>query len=693
MGTKNYVSELEYSDAKGLDTTSPENLMAPGYVREALNVNLGNTGGYIKRDGFTEAPHTVSGDKDFKVRQGFEFKIGSGDVQQLLYATDDFSESKIVRAFSNTTADIKTGFSLEGRPSFAQLKDTLFIFDNSGSIVPQVYEQEMLTNTRTMGIKAPLTAPANQVTSPSIGGSLEEGQYVYAYTYVFYYNNQLIAESSPSEPSEVITTTDTNKTITIDISALPSEYTGTNYSHLSKKIRIYRTFVNGNVLFLETEIAYSSTSHSSNTSDYALQSEQLSLDNTRLEDHSGYNEARFPVIARNRLFIFHPTANKGRFSKIGFNGPLPESFPVVNEFSVDGQFGAADAVIGAGQIKGIPIVLKERSIGRLEEVGLPDLGRNEDPVAYIYREISEHIGAVSHFAQTQVFDELIFLGRDNVYATDGQTIRPIARTIQETIKNCDFRGNRTYKLSAINDTKNRRIYIQVYKDTSALEPNLTLVGDYQQYPDFRWTTYGEGEDAETHPGIIAGCFFQTEATANGGLDIYFGNTSGNSKYYKMNTGTIDNQDPIYMKVVSRPYMFGQPMVQKLYKNARIFVQAADDSYWFSFCSIFDLGSEEEFCQDFKILGVGTTWDDYSWEYSVSELELHYEAQLINPSLPDAPDVPESDDLIWVGPGLQEKVYDPHRKAKTMQLVFKQTDANAPLTLLGWGVSGSIFSGI
>ena len=51
MGTKNYVQELEYSDAKGLDTTSPENLLAPGSmgttnhpmgVHETLVVQLQN---------------------------------------------------------------------------------------------------------------------------------------------------------------------------------------------------------------------------------------------------------------------------------------------------------------------------------------------------------------------------------------------------------------------------------------------------------------------------------------------------------------------------------------------------------------------------------------------------------------------------------------------------------------------------
>ena len=94
----------------------------------------------------------------------------------------------------------------------------------------------------------------------------------------------------------------------------------------------------------------------------------------------------------------------------------------------------------------------------------------------------------------------------------------------------------------------------------------------------------------------------------------------------------------------------------------------------------NLSIEEEKCQDFKILGMGTKWgpvigigllDGYEWSDG-------------NGATPD---------LIWSGPALSELTYDPHRKAKTMQLVFKQTTIDAPLTLLGWGVAGSIFSGL
>ena len=381
MGTKNYVQELEYSDAKGLDTTSPENLMAPGYVREALNVNIGSTGGYVKRSGFEETLDTPA--TGYNIRQGIEFKLSDGTTQTLLYATDNASAAYLGKVVTGSLVSVKSGFGFNGRPSFAQLSDSLFVFDGGKVLIPQVYEAQSAT--RDMGIDPPSTAPTG---TNAAGGDLEEGQYVYAYTYAFYYNNMLVAESSPSELSATIDTTSTNKTINLVLTALPT-YGNANLAHLDKKIRIFRTFVNGNVLFLEDEIQANLSAYASSMSDYALQSEQIALDNTRLTEYTDYDEARFPVIARNRLLVFHPSMNRGRFSKIGFNGPLPESFPVVNEFSVEGQFGAADAVVGAGQIKGIPIVLKERSIGRLEEVGLPDLGRDRKSTRLNSSHVSE----------------------------------------------------------------------------------------------------------------------------------------------------------------------------------------------------------------------------------------------------------------------------------------------------------------
>lgn len=680
MGTRNYIEELEYTEAKGLDTASPINLVAAGFVRQAKNVNLGVTGSYIKRDGYVQQFTQANAQNGYQVLQGIEFKNATV-VEKLLYLTDNITGKfgKIDNVFGTfnslqTLAGVDLSLDSTKRPSFAQVRDSLFYFDGSAEPeTPFVYEGNSLY-TRPLGIAAPSALSAG---APTGGGFLEEGDYIYAYTYAFYYGDQLIAESSPS-PLANVSTTATDKTTPLTLVAYPN-YTAPGLAHLTIMIRIWRTVVNGSVLFLETEIAGNLTSHNSNVSDDALLSEQMSFDNSQLTDE--YIKARFAVVARNRIIVFHPEQNRGRFSKVGFNGPLPESFPIANEFSVEGKYGAADALVGAGQIKGVPIILKERSIGRLEEVGLPDLANSEDNVTYIYREISEVTGAVSHHAQCQVFDELIFLGRDNVYATDGQNVRPIALQIQDIIKSADYSGNKAGKMSAINDTKNRRIYIQIFQSTSSSVPDLTLVGDYQQYPNFRWTTYEKGENSTVAPGIKAGCFFQTEATVSGGIDIYFGSADPIGQYYKMNTGTsdypadtwINGQAPakaIYMRLVSKPYMFSQPMVTKLYKQAKIFTLAANQSYQFEFGTQFDLDETTINLTSFSVLGSGTTWDNYNWSPPINNTTL-----------------------IWQGPALQEKRYHMHYKAQMMQLVFIQDDSNAPLTLLGWGVSGSIFSGI
>lgn len=681
MATRRYVEELEYNDAKGLDTASPINLVAPGYVREAKNVNLGSTGGYTKREGYVNQFTVLAAETGYSVLQGLEFK-NNNVTEILLYLTDNLVGrfGKIDDVFGTfsplkSLSNVPLTLDAAKRPSFAQIRDSLYYFDGSSEVeTPFVYEGNSFY-TRPMGIVAPAVEPSITLAN---GGNLEEGDYLYSYTYAFYYDNQLIAESSPA-PIAGVSTTSTDKVATLTL--IPyADYSLPGLSHLQIMIRIWRTVVNGSVLFLETEIQGNSATYTSDISDDALLSEQLSLDNSPLMDD--YTRARFPLVARNRLIVFHPTQSRGMFSKIGFNGPLPESFPVANEFTVGGKFGAADALVGAGQIKGIPIILKERSIGRLEEVGLPDLGNTADNVTFIYREISEVVGAISHHAQCQVFDELVFLGRDNVYATDGQNVRPIATQIQDLIKNADYSGNKAARTSAINDTKNRRIYIQLFKNTGSAYPDLTLVGDYQQYPNFRWTTYEAGVDAIAAPGLKVGCFFQTEATANGGLDILFGSADPVGQYYKMNTGDADYpggvKKAISMTLASRPYMFSQPMVTKLYKKAKVFVLAQDTTTQFEFGARFDLEEDTEELSTQNIIGTGSVWagniaspNDYLW---------------VGTSI-------VSNSLIWQGPDLQEKIYQLHRKAQMMQFVCYQDDADAPLTLLGWGVSGSIFSGI
>lgn len=745
MSTRNYVEDLEYLDAKGLDTAAPINLMQQGFVREAINVNLGTTGGYIKRDGYTEQTLVwPPGFTTYVIRAAIQYRNTDSanliqPIQTLVFGRNNqngvfgfinefapvsgynpaqdpefkpFSRYRSLGGGSYVTEQID--LNQTNRPSFAQIGNGLYYFDGSGEAeTPFVYEANTDEFVRPLGIAAPTTIITG---TPQLAGSLEVGQYLYSYTYVFIdREGNEIAESSPKGISDTVTTTTANRQVQLSFSAFPDYAlrTQNDLQHFGGnggvKIKLYRTVVNGSILFLlDDPIQGDQSTYTDNIPDASLQAEQISLDNSRLSSYAEYNKARFPVVARNRLLVFHPQQNKGRFSKIGPNGPLPESFPVQNEFSVEGKFGASDAVVGAGQIRGIPIVFKERSIGRLEEVGIPDIGNNEDSVIFVYREISETTGGISHFAQTQVFEELIFLSRDNIYATNGEQVRPIATQIQNIIRRIDFSGSRPSEFSAINDTKNRRIYIQVYKQVGSTNLDLTLVGDYQQYPNFRWTTYeGKPGDAVA-PGIVASAFFQTEATlgAGGGLEVYFADAATAGKYYKMNSGQSDDGKDIQLKLVTRPYMFTQPMLKKLYKTAKIWAEAQDTSYQFQFGAIFNLDDNEVISTPFTVPGGGTKWDNTGanttiWIYNAAEVTAYNtfkaaklaedpsDTRFTTPVAPGQNTTP----LTWAGNLLNEYKYSVHRKAETMQLVFTQNSKNAPLTLLGWGVSGSIFSGI
>jgi hypothetical protein len=666
MGRNNYVEELEYSIAQGVDTTSPVSLLQPGYVRQALNTNIGTTGGYVKRDGCVKQLTTPwSG---LAIRNGVEYRMLNGTTQKLVFGTNDVGIAKLGKLDGvGGVSDLVTGLSASNRLAFAQIDERLYAFNGDSVNAPFVYEG---ITTRELGLDPPTNAPTG---SGSTGGSLDEGPYIFSYTYAIRNSTtfQIIAESSPSDFLNLTLTSGQNRAILGVVASLQ-----TVSGSLEIVIRIWRTVPNGSVPFLADTVPNVTGNINVDAADAELDTRQLELDNSRLEIFDGYTKAKYPVIARNRLFVVHENRNEARFSKISQNGPMIESFPALNLSSLEGIHGASDKVVGLGQINGVPIVLKERSVGRLEEVGLPDITQAEDLVTYIYREISQTIGGVDHFAQCQVFEELVFLGKDNVYATDGQRIRPIAPLIQETIRGCDFRPNKKNKVSMTNDTKFRRIYIQVFENQASSEPTLTLVGDYQRYPDFRWTFYSKGTDSTTHPGFRAGSFFQLTNDTDGSLETYFGNSNKDGNLYKMNTGTFDDDNGtergIFFKVISRPYMMGAPLITKLYKRVRIFAQATDDTYQLEFCSIFDLSSEEEFCEDFTIPGTGNNWDEHNWV--------------------DDPET-EADPLVWAGPALAELEYDPHRKAKFMQLVFNQPDKDAPVTLLGWGVSGSIFSGI
>lgn len=642
MSLRNFAPDFEYSTPMGLDTTSPIATVPQGYVREATNYNLGYSGGYSKRDGYVNRLSEVWTGKS--ITQGVEFTPTGGVRTPIVFGTDGTASGGAYGFVdSGTVTPISTGLSGTVRPNFVQFSGLLFFFN--GFDDAQLYDG---SSVRQVGITAPTSGPT--VSSQTTGGSLVLlGTYTAAYTY---YNSVTGAESSPSPLLPNTTLTGSNNKL--NLSLTPGD------SGTADTIRVYRTVANGNALFLDGTASISATSYALSVADAAL-GIQIELDNSRLADLAP--NAVYPTVADNRIFVKSGT-NEIRHSKIGQSGPMPESFEAKGVTSTIGKLGSNDDIVGINRINQLPIALKQYSIGRLDPFGLPDNTQAVDNVGYTYREISDTIGAVGHNSAVQVMEELLFLGRDNIYATDGIKVRPIADSIQATIRTLGFTPTQQTLMSAENDTVKRRVYFQVFSNPEATAPDMTIVGDYQRYPQFRWTFYEKGPNAVTHPGIVAGCMFRITDSSSGLPDMYFGNSKSNGKLYQMDFGSNDDGAPIYARLVTRPYFGGNPLFFKLFKKGEFQVQGNGNNYNATVCAIYDLTGTEEECIPLSLFAGGCLWDDPSSLW---------------------------DTATWTDEAVLSLDYFMHRKAKYLQLVIKQTEADAPLELFAWGTYASSFS--
>ena len=642
MSRRNYFQDPQNlgEPVLGVDSTTPTQAVKPGFVVSAKNVRPGLEGGWIKRDGYTTVLDTAYGSRD--ITGGIEFKTSAGSRTCVVFGTDGTGTGgRYGKISGGAVSDITTGLSGTARPSFVQFQDLLFFFN--GSDAPEIYDG---STTYQVGITAPAAAPTESAQGTS-GNLVQLASYVYAYTY---YNSTTGAESSPSE-FLTVTLTGSNDDVTLGLTAGDSATADT--------INIYRTVANGNTLFFEDTEAIGATSHASTASDDSLTT-QMELDNTRITTYSA--SAKYPVNVRSRLFL-RTADNELRYSKIGQSGPMPQSFEANSFTDTTGTFGAADKIVGIAKSGETPIVLKERSIGALREVGIPDFNSATDNVAFVYDEISDEVGGVSHWAWTQVLGECIFLGRDNIYGTRGQKgdLRPLADPIQSDIKGYGFSDSQVEKVSAINDTKNRLVYFQVFTSSAAADPKYVIVGDYRKYPQFRWSFYTPGSNEGTHPGIVAGSYMSVTNSSDGSRDIYFGNIDGNGELYNMNDGTNDDGSGIYAEIQSRPYDADAPFADKLYKDGFFYAKGNGNDYSLTIASIFDLSGEEASVKTVSLFAGGALWDTAEW-----------------------------DDAEWTSNAAPSRKYQIHRKAQQQQLVFRQTDADAPLTLFSWSTTGSRF---
>lgn len=496
-------------------------------LSRAWNANLVDENLVIKRGGIFAVASAWS---TRRVRQGFEYQKADGTKEILLYGEDATTNGttgilgKLLTAASPST--ISSGLRDAVKPSFTQFRTLAFIFTGYGNLI---YNG---TTTRAPGIPKPNVAPT--FISFTAGDLNTNGAYLFAYTY---WNSTTGAESSPSDPSaQVITGLDAAQAgVIINVQ-------GGNAT-IADKIKIYRTSSAGPTFYLDQiidngDVAVSVTC---SVSDTGL-GEEMELDNSQLT-----SPAKYGVSLDSRIFAagFENNPNRVQFSKIGQGGAMPESFQVAD--FVDCDLNDGDRIVGLGVVNSTVIVLKERSVGRLVKISTDGVGlERTGSQKYIYDKISSEVTGVSHHCMATIDNVLVWLGRNDIYATDGTQIFRLGKRKRKTIKRLNY--SVSWKFWCVNDVANQQLIFGVCRPGIS-EVDYQLVLHYRNFPTVAFTTWTPGPNSNTHPGVTAACAFPV--TVNKDTVLYAGTSTNNGLVYQLNKGNSDNGMPIYFSIGSR----------------------------------------------------------------------------------------------------------------------------------------------
>lgn len=624
--SENLFRDSIFDSFKGLDTVSAITNMQPGYLRIARNCNITEVGAIEKRKGIDSVLTSLWG--AFSIIAGVEYVVSSTVTRLVVFGSGGTGQLGYINA--GAILNISVGLSTN-RPSLFQFNSLLFFYNGVACFL---YDG---TTTRQIGITPPAAAPTFNA---NIAGGLVVGaNYIYAYTY---YNSVTGAESSPSPVSAPIACVAGG----IRINVAPG------VAATADTIRVYRTSANGAILFLDGTAGIAAVTYDSIIADAAL-SLEMELDNSRITD---WGEPRYGTVSQNRVFLtgFSDAPSRVRFSKIGQSGPMPESFQALSFTDCDSLGGLRDPNIGIGQANDVPIIMKQRSIGRLDALGATNDEFAVDNVIFEYKELSRATSCVSHWAQCNVYNNLIWLGTDNIYMTDGKQVIPIADRIADKIRRLVL--TQAIKFSGHNDQFNKRIYFDViYTNEDGIQEEVQIVGSYRNYPEFAWTVYDPGDNTLTHPGIKAGCFF--DVTIGSTIEVYAGSSTAVGDVYQMNIGDNDNGSPIFFQVRDYPTSWGKSEQMKLFSKDYIRAKgstAYPTTYNLDCYSIYDLQEIEEEPFSLQING-----DQYLWDLALWDVAL------------------------WSAEGVRFLEYCSHRMAFYKQLQMQNTNADQPITIYGY----------
>lgn len=247
-----------------------------------------------------------------------------------------------------------------------------------------------------------------------------------------------------------------------------------------------------------------------------------------------------------------------RWSRLG----LPENWK--NTAAGDGQAGAADIgtvdwIVTAERLGNSLAIYKERSIWLMSYVGLP--------LIFDFRERISGLGIIGPRAIANLGDEHMFVGNDDIYFFNGDSVEPVGEPIRKFFFNDtnpsyldkttifvieeDNEAVIAYCSTASSGSYDKAlVYNYLEKTWSLREIAATAFGYYRRSTDLTWANDSGTWDAPDYPGTWDGRDFLGNAPIN-----LLGDSSG---YIHQMTGGSKDGSAIALSATSKLHDFGKP---------------------------------------------------------------------------------------------------------------------------------------
>lgn len=347
----------------------------------------------------------------------------------------------------------------------AQWNRHLFVTNEAFSTPMKIYRDNLgVPQVRTAGLPALATSP---VFTPTVGTN----NYLYAaiYQYAYFVDTVEYQDFGPTAQVSV-PLADAPNINPIVITAIPVLTNGVdqNWDTAAIKLKIYRTINNGDTFYYVGEVTNGTTTFNDTVSDATLQLNATLYTTGGILDNDPPPLAKFVHITNGTAFYAHIKEGTEIFSNRVQQSIQddPDSCPV--DFFIDVE----EEIDGISSVKGVPIILCQKSIYRLDGF-FDELGRG----GLTYQKINDTAGCVSHNSILQTIDGIFWAGNDGFYFSDGYRVQKISDGFNDTYKVLVQNETQKKNITGAYDEDNKRIIWCVQTDPSSQDNDTWFMLD------------------------------------------------------------------------------------------------------------------------------------------------------------------------------------------------------------------------